>query len=462
MDESKPQIHLSESQELKGPIELEVMSRAPVELVWSGKSSPKPLSYTPSFSTDLIGGRRKNIVYLADNWQALSNLCFEFKGVFQLIYIDPPFDSQSNYKMKISMRTADPKHSVLSTKMLQYTDRWDVSTYCQYLYERLIVARELLNDTGVLALHCDGHRAHQIRQILDEVFGPEHFVNELIWAYKSGGASSKHFSRKHDNIYLYAKTDQYRLNIPKQKSYVQRSGNKKVTYHTDEQGTYTLVQARDVWNDIGMLSTAQGIRSGYPTEKPRALLKRIIEATTQENDWVLDFFLGSGTTVVEAMSLNRCFVGVDKNPMAIDVCTRRLLADEPGSSVEIRYLNPLDLKEGFEWWILDGWLYVDAFLPEDLLSAFNLEKKDFTEEGAKYHWLQLVSRIAIDWDYSESIFKSQTLDLPKKGLVKGRYRVPEKYGRIEVRLTDISSVCWKGRQKQKTLNLAIADRGSSD
>ena len=200
------------------------------------------------------------------------------------------------------------------------------------MYERLIIMRELLSDTGSIFLHCDWHKAPHLRCLLDEIFGPENFRNEIIWSYKSAGMSTSTFPRKHDNIFYYSKTADrvfYPIYVPHDEKVIKR-------FQRDEKGPYQLVNGKkyymnpqgkpveDVWEIL--LANRDSQRTGYPTQKPEALIERIIKCATREGDLVLDCFMGSGTTQAVAMKLGRRFIGADINLGAIQTTTKRLLA----------------------------------------------------------------------------------------------------------------------------------------
>ena len=305
------------------PIQGEPMLR------WKGKRPFESTQFFPAQIKETHGKEVddwRNKIYWGDNLQVMSHLLKSFRGQINLIYIDPPFDSKADYKKKIELRGKTVKNDRTAFEEKQYTDIWTNDEYLQFMYERLIMMRELLADNGSIYLHCDWHKSHYLRCILDEIFGAAKFNNEIIWCYKSGGAGGSGFSKKHDTIYSYSKTEESIFNQTKQKSYVLPSGNKNVTYYEDEKGTYTLVKVKDWWDDIGMISTAPGAgRVGYPTQKPEDLLERVIKSSSNPGDLIFDCFMGSGTTQAVAMKLGRRFIGADINLGAIETSSKRLL-----------------------------------------------------------------------------------------------------------------------------------------
>jgi len=185
----------------------------------------------------------------------------------------------------------------------------------------------VLKPTGSFYLHCDYHADSYIQvYILDKIFGKQNLKNQIIWNYKSGGASKNYFARKHDTIFFYTKSNKYTFNNIKEKSYMrEKSGkNPKQTYYADNKGSYTIVNVKDVWHDIGMLATSAIERLGYPTQKPEALIERIIKASSNKGDVVLDCMSGGGTTIAVANKLGRKWVGIDQSVQAIAVSENRL------------------------------------------------------------------------------------------------------------------------------------------
>lgn len=188
--------------------------------------------------------------------------------------------------------------------------------------------RELLSDKGSIYVHIDWHVGHYVKVLMDDIFGKENFLNEIIWCYKSGGAGGGGYAKKHDTILFYSKNNSHlTFNIVKEKSYMMPwSGkNPAQVYYQDEKGTYTLVNTKDYWVDIGMLATSSYERTGYATQKPEALLERIIKASSNEGDLVCDFFGGSGTAAAVAERLGRRWITTDIGKPATLVMRKRFI-----------------------------------------------------------------------------------------------------------------------------------------
>ncbi len=277
-----------------------------------------------------------NLLFHGDNKEILSSLLIAgFRGKIDLIYIDPPFDSGADYIRRVKLRRQTEKlegEGHTSIEQAQYVDIWANDNYLQFMYERLILMRELLSENGSIYLHCDWHKSHHLRFLLDEVFGKENFINEVIWHYYSGGAGEKGFAKKHDNIFLYSKTDKAIFNVSKdEKKYVQgkREGKEKLKnaereWFVDENGTYTFILRRDTWYIPIINPLDKTERSDFPTQKPKDLLERIIKASSNEDSIVLDCFCGSGTTAVVAEKLGRRWIMADLNKGAIQTTIKRL------------------------------------------------------------------------------------------------------------------------------------------
>ena len=237
------------------------------------------------------------------------------------IYIDPPFFTGADYKARIV------EDDGVSTP-LAYSDRWEsLSDFLKNMSLRLLFMKELLADSGLIAVHLDNHSAHYIKVIMDEIFGQKRFVNEIIWSYKSGGSSKKSFAKKHDTILLYSKTRNYYFSAQKEISY-NRKGRpyhfKGVEEFQDENGRwYTLVNRRDVLS-VDMVGRTSSERTGYATQKPEKLLEILIESCCPEDGLCADFFCGSGSLGAAAARLGRRYILCDRSPLAVSISRDRL------------------------------------------------------------------------------------------------------------------------------------------
>lgn len=255
------------------------------------------------------------------------------RGKVDLIYIDPPFDSKADYRTKISLPGTDIQQKPTVIEQFAYADTWEEGTvsYLKMIYPRLVLMREMLSEKGSIYVHIDWHIGAYVRVILDDIFGKANFVNEIIWCYKSGGAGDNGFAKKHDTILFYRKHDTFTFNPEKEKSYMgigYSTGNPNVVLYDDNdgKGPYTLVKAKDWWPDIGMIATSKGRL--YATQKPEALLERVIKASSNEGDLVCDFFGGSGTTAAVAERLGRRWITCDIGKPASLVMRKRFIDQE--------------------------------------------------------------------------------------------------------------------------------------
>ncbi len=249
----------------------------------------------------------------------------------QLIYIDPPFNTGRKQTRGKSVTTRSETGSRLGFKgqrydivretVLSYDDEF--ADYWLFLEPRLIEAWRLLAKTGTLYLHLDYREAHYAKVLLDGLFGRENFLNELIWAYDFGGKAKNRWPAKHDTILVYVKdADSYYFDS----NAVDREPYMAPGLVTPEKVARGKLPTDVWWHTI--VSPTGNEKTGYPTQKPIGILRRIIQASSAPGDLVLDFFAGSGTTGVVAASLERSFVLIDQNPEAIGVMRARFAAAE--------------------------------------------------------------------------------------------------------------------------------------
>ena len=366
------------------------------ELRWTGKRPYKSTQYYPAQLREQYGEPVNgwiNKIFWGDNLQVMSHMLKDYRGKVDLIYIDPPFDSKADYKKKIEVRGVGSAESDSSTfEEKQYGDIWTNDEYLQFMYERLLVMRELLSDRGSIYLHCDWHRSAYLRLLLDEVFGTNMFVNEIIWQRKFSQAwASNQFGVTNDTIFYYSKTSErkfhalyskddentkryiaerfkfddgdgrkymksplvnpmYRPNLiyefhgvhPPKNGWLYRKERMEELFQKNElcmpdnpdariyrkifEDEYKGQVIQNIWTDIPIVNPMANERIDYPTQKPEALLERIILSSSDPGDLVFDCFMGSGTTQAVAMKLGRRFIGADINLGAIQTTTKRLLS----------------------------------------------------------------------------------------------------------------------------------------
>ena len=313
----------------------------------------------------------RNILYHGDNIEAIMDLIQRgYSGKLDLIYIDPPFFTMANYNNKVQVNNNGEKATI---EFMAYTDTWKggLSEYLEMLSVRLILMKELLSDKGSIYVHVDYRTVHYLRVLMDYIFGMDNFLNEVIWAYKSGGSTKKHYSRKHDNILVFSKTKNYIFNPQKEKSYnrgFKPYRFKGVMEYEDTMGWYTLVNLKDVWQ-IDMVGRTSRERVGYDTQKPEALLERIILSSSIEGSIVADFFSGSGTTISVAEKNNRLWIGSDVGNSSILTIKKRLglMNSNPYRSVSLK-------KEDKIGDILVNELTIQEINEENIIIMFKLGK----------------------------------------------------------------------------------------
>lgn len=340
------------------------------ELRWRGKQPFTRTNFYPAQLKETYGQANDkgwmNKIFWGDNLQVMSHLLKKYRGKVDLVYIDPPFDSKADYKKTIKLRGKEVKNDHTAFEEKQYGDLWNNDEYLQFMYERLILIRELLSDTGSIYLHCDWHKAHHLRCLMDEVFGSGNFIREVIWnrGNPSGGkAGANNWIHVHDNLLYYSKHSNRifnKLYEPYSKEYI---AERFTNDDGDGNGPYRLQGVGDnirkqylkdskgkaytsVWDlpDINVMATE---RENYPTQKPEALLERIIKASSNEGDLIFDCFMGSGTTQAVAMKLGRRFIGADINLGAIETTVKRLNkvleSNEACTGFEVYNVNNYDI-----------------------------------------------------------------------------------------------------------------------
>ena len=265
-----------------------------------------------------------NTVYFGDNLAVLKSIP---DSSVQLIYIDPPFNTgREQQRSKVTTMRSDEgnrigfkgqRYETVKSTILSYDDQF--ANYWEFLEPRLEEAFRILNQTGTLYLHLDYREAHYAKVLLDALFGPDCFLNEIIWAYDYGGKSKTRWPSKHDTILVYVKD-------PGNYYFDSESVDREpymapglVTPEKVERGKLPT----DVWWHTIVSPTGKE-KTGYPTQKPIAILRRIIQASSKPGDTVLDFFAGSGTTGFVANEFGRRFILVDQNPESIEVIKNRL------------------------------------------------------------------------------------------------------------------------------------------
>jgi DNA modification methylase len=301
-----------------------------------------------------------NYLYYGDNLDVLRKYIKDQS--IDLCYIDPPFNSKRNYNQIYNnigtedraqaqafvdtwtwddhanegfadvLGNSDGRFTAQTVDLIKglhpVLKKGSLLAYLVSMTLRVAEIHRVLKPNGSFYLHCDPTASHYLKLLLDSVFEPTggDFRNELIWAYKTGGVSKHWFGRKHDVVFFYTKSNNYTFNLQKEKSYLaHKYGFTNVEIFNDEGGNYTMVGMRDVW-DIPALRGNQPETLGYPTQKPESLLERIIQASSNPGDTVLDAYCGCGTSTAVAQRLGRQWIGIDITYQSIALILRRLEA----------------------------------------------------------------------------------------------------------------------------------------
>jgi len=300
----------------------------------------------------------KNLLYYGDNLEILRDYITDES--VDLIYLDPPFKSNQDYNVLFAEQNGS--RSAAQIKVFEDTWRWDLAAeaayketveaggrvsqamqafrmylgendmlaYLSMMAPRLVELHRVLKPTGSIYLHCDPTASHYLKLIMDTIFEPKNFKNEIVWHYRTGNIAKKQFQRKHDILLFYSKTPDTFFNpIETKEYYVQIYGPgfkpsfKGRKHGEDKHGEYRISFVDDVWN-ISAVFTLSKEHLEYPTQKPEALLEWVISASSNEGDVVLDPFCGSGTTIAVAQKLGRRWIGIDISKEACNLTRKRI------------------------------------------------------------------------------------------------------------------------------------------
>lgn len=300
-----------------------------------------------AFNAALDGGSWMNRLVYGDNLLTMQALLAgdpqtglpSLRGKVDLIYIDPPFDSKADYRTKVVLPGVDIQQKPTVVEQFAYADTWEEGTisYLKMIYKRLVLMKELLSSNGCIYVHIDWHVGPYVKTILDDIFGKENFVNEIVWSYSWGIRTDSRWNRKHDTIYMYSKSAEnikFNANEVLEERQVSESTANRLKYKgalikdgNKGRGDSELALPSDVW----YIATINGMakeRLNYATQKPEALLERIIKASSNEGDLVCDFFGGSGTTAAVAERLGRRWITCDIGKPASLVMRKRFIDQE--------------------------------------------------------------------------------------------------------------------------------------
>ena len=277
---------------------------------------------------------------LTDVLQGLDALLETHAEKIKLIYLDPPFQTGEKFVMRVRVGEEDWKSGRGSLPLETFSDALSREEFLGMMRGVLTRCHALLRSDGMLFLHIDYRTHPHLRLMMDEIFGEDNFLNEIIWVYQSGGRSLRHFSRKHDVILFYRKSAQYDFNVEEVMAPPTEPRSNHMRRHVDPDGrVYRSIRANgrvytyydddpvaptDVWNDLSHLQQRDPERTGYDTQKPLSLLERIVKCGSRAGETVLDPFCGSSTTLEAAKRCGRNFIGIDRCPLTLNIARRRL------------------------------------------------------------------------------------------------------------------------------------------
>lgn len=325
------------------------------ELIWSGKKLAQPAS--ASLLTDTIvypdgcgypGTEPVNRLILGDNISVMAALLPAYEGRINLMYADPPFFTNRKFSARIG-RGEDSRKPDEWELADGYHDHWEnLDSYLDFLYQRLAVMYRLLSPNGTLYLHLDWHADAYARLLLDELFGADHLLNEIIWAYHGPSPIRRAFNRKHDTILVFVKGEGYTFNVDAVREPYNQNTVK--TFNSSPKAGFGKIpdlergKVPEDWWYFPVIARLHNERTGYPTQKPVALLERMILASSNPGDIVADFFCGSGTTPFAASRHGRRFIACDETFRAIHTTRSRLTVSEAPFSLELDSNFPLPIS----------------------------------------------------------------------------------------------------------------------
>ncbi len=387
--------------------------------------------YEVSRTEPVNGGSTENLLLRGECISACAYL--KEKGIkVDLVYIDPPFDSEANYSKKVYLRK-NPKiaeaiyeaektmpdfEELRTFEEKMYGDKWEKERYLDWMYQNLLAIKSVMSEQASIYVHLDWHIGHYVKILMDEIFGESNFRNEIIWHYTnkmSGSTDPKDFVCEHDTVFRYSKGSEYTYNVIKEERDVPVLQSKRVKVDgknmraRDENGNIIYEESidkkvKDVWT-IPYIASTDSQRVGYSTQKPLALLERIISASSTEGMVVADFFCGSGTTPAASMKLNRKFIACDIGENSIETTRDRL--KNLGAKFDVAeikdgvtlYRNPVQTKENINK-VIKG-LSHDVSLPSIWFGCVHDSKDglvpvyvpDFADSTTRILTKELISRI---------------------------------------------------------------------
>ncbi|HHH81965.1 MAG TPA: site-specific DNA-methyltransferase [Chloroflexi bacterium] len=378
-------------------------------LAWDGREEVEPpqgrlhpwgMTYVDGQSQG--ADPRGDLIY-GENLAAMAVLAGEWEGKIDLIYADPPFLTGKAYRARIG-HSEDSRRPGEWRTAHGYQDAWrDGAEYLSMLYPRLQWMHRLLSPTGTLYLHLDWHASAYARVLLDEIFGPDRLLNEIIWIYHGPSPIRSAFKRKHDTILVYTKSSQYTFNadavrVPYDPSTV-RTFKASAKAGFGKKPDLARGKVPEDWWYFPVVARMHKERTGYPTQKPEALLERIILASSNPGDVVADFFSGSGTAACVSARLNRRWIACDPAPLAFVTAYRRLLLTPAASPFRLWTTAASPPSESFK---LEPGIQIQGRIAEIRLSP------PFRQSSGGTVPLEDLALWEVDWNYDGACFRSRS------------------------------------------------------
>ncbi len=428
------------------------------QLSWQSKKATLPIPST--LRTDGIlyprgkgypGAAPQHMLIHGDNLAVMSALLPRYEGRINLIYADPPFFTNKRYPARVG-RGEDSRRPKEWQLAEGYPDDWeDLDAYLDMLYPRLVLMHRLLSPTGTLYLHLDWHANAYARVLLDEIFGADRLLNEIIWVYHGPSPIRSAFNRKHDTILAYTKSPEYTFNVDAVRQ--PYDANTVKTFASSSKAGFGKVpdlergKVPEDWWYFPVVARLHSERTGFPTQKPEGLLKRILLASSKPGDLVADFFAGSGTMAVVADRFGRDFIVSDVTWRALHTMQARFSSATTGT-VALQSAQRLDPVIGIDTENTSG---PERWIDMEVSDAVSLERAgDELRLALTAEMLADVDYWEVDPDWDGKVFHSaaQVIRPRKNGMISGEVLIPAMPGGRPV---CVRFVYVNGQQSRKLL-----------
>jgi DNA modification methylase len=414
----------------------------------------------------------RNRLIHGDNLLAMEVLLQELAGRIDLVYIDPPFAAGGGHT--VTTEVGDPAERASRRRLPgvaspAYRDSWPggIAAYLAWLHPRLALMRRLLARDGTAFVHVDRRAAHHVKLLLDDVFGADRMINEIIWCYTGPSSPGmRGFGNKHDTIFWYANGPSWTFNVDAvrlpYKESTRRNEGRRTGFTTGNPDLvvklHPLGKHPEDWWVIPVEAPASRVRTAYPTQKPERLLRRIILAASREGSLVADFFSGSGTTLAVAEKLGRRWIGCDASPLAIHTARKRLLEIAERRPFEVARAGGRQEARGEAPRLSVGWRSTARGAVEVAFKGYapagpgRLADADRAKLAA---WSDALDYWAIDWDFAGGPFRPSSIAYRTRERRSLPLALAHEYGRLGRRRIAVRVVDVFGSEAEEFLDVEV-------